>query len=138
MYGAERSAERIVREAYDRAGEYPGCDPRHLAYGLGLLPCPCDRVGAGVEDGFLLYPEALGRRDRGLAMFSAIARWLILSPIPLVIDVRGLTAELVVPASMVRYASVATIHELQAHAPIPFLHFALSAHGSGRFRRNAT
>lgn len=117
------------------AGELPGCDPRHLAYGLGLMPCPSSRATATVEDQYLMYPQDSYQRERGLAIFTALARWLITNPVPIGVDSRSITAELVVPVSLARQATAGSIADLQPHAPVPFLYFALASHGSKRFLR---
>lgn len=138
MLGALRSYERLVKSAYETAGECPGCDPRHLAYGLGLLPCPSAISAPSVSDYFLLYPQDADCRERGLSIFSALARWLLRDPVPLGLDARSVTAELVVPAGLARHATLGSIAFLQPHAPIAFLHFALLSHDrqmtAGKYR----
>lgn len=124
---------QIAVHLHQEAGEEAGCDPRHLALGLGLRLCPAQVDRAMVRDGWLTYPQQLGQRERAYAIYVALARWLLGSSAPQA-DVDLMALELALPDVKGRQLEAGSILAACPHFPRELLYLAIGRlGGSGIF-----
>jgi hypothetical protein len=104
---------QIVVSAYRQAGERPGCDPRDLAEGLGLSPCPWRTDVAIVRGSVLYYPERATLPQMGMHVFRAVAK--LLHPLG---PSYAVMLELILPEMTARAADFEELAGLQPYAPL--------------------
>lgn len=122
---AKKRIRDVAAEAYDWANEPFCCDPRDLADGLGLHPCPIRSVTAFVSGKRLHYPEHLTRSQRGPGIYRLVAA-LLLPEGP----VDSLLRELILPEPIARTASFCELERLQPHAPLALVRDIFMSHRS--------
>lgn len=101
----------LVEDAYARARERDCCDPRDLAEGLGLVPCPARVKLPVVKNDTLYYPETAPIDVRGVGIYYELA--LLLSP-RLVMQVMD---ELILPTRTAKRVLLPDLEHVQPNAP---------------------
>ncbi len=130
----------IAVKAYERADAGVGCDPRRLALGHQLEPCPSKCAASYVEGRTLHYPDNLGRRDAGLSLFYGLARFLLgLHSLPrTLVIIELLTGELILPQKLTSEVQFGSLSTVQPYAPLPRLErIFMGRHGSGTMSRSS-
>lgn len=107
-----RDVQATVEAAYARAREPDCCDPRDLAEGLGLKPCPASIEQPCLRNGILYYPENAAIDLRGLGLYYELS--LFLSPYANCLAVMD---ELILPTRTAKRLTVPELQHVQPHAP---------------------
>jgi hypothetical protein len=123
-------ARLLVEDAYRRAGECDCCDPRDLAEGLGLQPCPVPIKLPYTRQGVLYYPADAAIQVRGLGIYYELA--VMLSPYA---DVKLVMDELILPTRTARQITMAELEQVQPNAPYQrvLTIYMLHGHRSGQW-----
>jgi hypothetical protein len=120
----------IVTRAYETARKPQCCDPRYLARGLGLRPCPTRTELVFLCDGVLHYPEDASLALRGLAIYRLLARrlWRKGNYLPVM-------TELILPELAAKLIGFGDLAAVQPHAPLALVQSIYMSHGrSGTMR----
>lgn len=128
FWGGAAPSRQIVRDvvqrAYDTARESHCCDPRDLASGLGLRPCPTPTELAFIRDDVLHYPEDAPLVTRGLGIYRLLTQRI--SPPGAFFSV---LSEMILPEPIAKVTPFCDLRLVQPHAPLGLVQSISMSHG---------